>query len=591
MRFAAVLAATLLSCSGASQAATPADTVYRNAVIFTADAGSRQVEALAVTAGRIVHAGSAAEVQPFVGEGTRQEDLAGRFVMPGLIDAHMHPFEAGGALLKCNLEYAALTVPQLQQRVKACLDATEAEGPDAWLLVVAWFQENMLPPGVRTSRADLDALSTTRPIIIRSSFGHTVLANSRALALGGITRDTKDPLGGKIWRDANGEPTGLLEDAAYEVFSTLVPPPTPEQNRKAAEAALAMMASQGVTGFLDAAAGLESIEAFSAVHAAGGLTARGHFAVAIDPKEGADPAAAVARVVDVSRRHDGGAPEPAPGIRVRNAKLFLDGVIAAPALTGTMLEPYRVNAGTADAPRWVPGSSRGPEPYFPAAPLAAILTGLGSNGINPHIHADGDGAVRAALDGYESMRKALPGKDIRAAIAHNEIVSEQDRPRYRALDVIPVLSMQWGKPAGDTLGLVDIFGPERMAMIEPAGLLAAHGARVAFGSDWPVDALDEWFALKVGVTRSNRPDADPAYRGRLGKDPGLSAEAVLRAATINAAYSLHDDGVTGSLEAGKFADFIVLDRNPLTIPPEDIANVKVLRTVVGGKTVYEAPAR
>jgi predicted amidohydrolase YtcJ len=368
-----------------------------------------------------------------------------------------------------------------------------------------------------------------------------------------------------------------------------VPPPTPEQNRKAAEAALAMMASQGVTGFLDAAAGLESIEAFSAVHAAGGLTARGHFAVAMDPKEGADPAAAVARVVDVSRRHDGGAPQPAPGIRVRNAKLFLDGVIAAPALTGTMLEPYRVNAGTADAPRWVPGSSRGPEPYFPAAPLAAILTGLGSNGINPHIHADGDGAVRAALDGYEAMRKALPGKDIRAAIAHNEIVSEQDRPRYRALDVVPVLSMQWGKPAGDTLGLVDIFGPERMAMIEPAGLLAAHGARIAFGSDWPVDALDEWFALKVGVTRSNRPDADPAYRGRLGKDPGLSAEAVLRAATINAAYSLHQDAVTGSLEAGKFADFIVLDRNPLTIPPEDIANVKVLRTVVGGKTVYTAP--
>ena len=586
MRKIVAAAVTLLLSWGAAGAEAPADAIYRNAVIFTADGASPQVEALAVRDGRIVFAGEENGLAALTGPDTRIEDLGGRFVMPGLIDAHMHPFEAGSTLLKCNLEYAALTVAQLQQRVKACLDASKDAGPDAWLEVVAWFQENMQPPGVRTSRADLDALATTRPIVIRSSFGHTVLANSRALALGGISRESKDPLGGKIWRDASGEPTGLLEDSAYEIFSTLIPAPTPEAERKAAEAALAMMAAQGVTGFLDAAAGLPSIKAFTAVHAAGGLTARAHFAVAIDPKEGADPAAAVARVTDISRKFDGGTAAPAPGIRVRNAKLFLDGVIAAPALTGTLLEPYRVNAGTAEAPHWVPGPSRGPEPYFPHDALVPILTGLGQNGVDPHIHADGDGAVRAALDGYEAMRKALPGADVRAAIAHNEIVSAADMTRYRTLDVTPVLSMQWGKPAGDTLGLVDIFGPERMAVIEPAGLLAAQGARVAFGSDWPVDALDQWFALKVGVTRSNRPDVDPAYRGRLGKDPGLPVETVLRAATINAAHSLHQESVTGSLEVGKFADFIILDRNPLTIAPEDIANVKVLRTVVGGKTVY-----
>jgi predicted amidohydrolase YtcJ len=589
MRLALLLTATVLVSTGpAGQAATPADAVYRNARIYTADARSPQAEALAVAGGNIVYVGDESGLRPYIGPATHSEDLGGRFVMPGLIDAHMHPFEAGGALLKCNLQYLALTVPQLQERVKACLDASAAEGPEAWLQVVAWFQENMLPPGVRTNRADLDALGGTRPIIIRSSFGHTVLANSRALELAGITRDTPDPLGGKIWRDTKGEPTGLLEDSAYDVFNTLVPPPTPAQNLKAAQAALTMMAGQGVTTFLDAAAPQESIEAFAAVHAAGGLTARGHFAVPIDPKESADPAAAVARVVGIARKHDGGALQPAAGITVRNAKLFMDGVISAPALTGTLLEPYRINTGTPEAPHWVPGQSRGPAPYFPAAPLAAILTGLGSNGIEPHIHADGDGAVRAALDGYAAMRQALPGKDIRAAIAHDEIVAAADMPRYAALDVTPVLSMQWGKPAGDTLGLTDIFGPDRMAVIEPAGLLAAQGARIAFGSDWPVDALDEWFALKVGVTRSNRPDADPAYRGRLGKDPGLSAAAVLQAATINAAYSLHAESVTGSLEPGKFADFIVLDRNPLTIPPEDIANVKVLRTVVGGKTVHSS---
>ena len=151
-----------------------------------------------------------------------------------------------------------------------------------------------------------------------------------------------------------------------------------------------------------------------------------------------------------------------------------------------------------------------------------------------------------------------------------------------------MLSLQWGKPAGDTLGLVNYFGPERMKRMEPAGVLAAAGARIAFGSDWPVDPLNEWFAFKVGVARTNTPDAPPEYRGRLGDDPGLSPRAVLEAATINAAYQLHQDTVTGSLEVGKFADLIVLDRNPLTIPAEDIANVRVLETMVGGNVVYRA---
>jgi predicted amidohydrolase YtcJ len=127
-----------------------------------------------------------------------------------------------------------------------------------------------------------------------------------------------------------------------------------------------------------------------------------------------------------------------------------------------------------------------------------------------------------------------------------------------------------------------------MKILEPAGLLAAAGARIAFGSDWPVDPLDEWFALKVGVTRTNSPDASAGFHGRLGEDPGLSREAVLRAATINSAYELHEDDVTGSLEVGKFADLIVLDRNPLKVPAEEIAKTKVLETVVGGKVVYAA---
>ena len=184
------------------------------------------------------------------------------------------------------------------------------------------------------------------------------------------------------------------------------------------------------------------------------------------------------------------------------------------------------------------------------------------------------------------MRKEIAGADIRPSIAHDEIVSPADFARYKALGTQPVLSFQWEKPAGDTMGLTNYFGPERMKILEPAGLLAASGARIAYGSDWPVDQLDEWFALKVGVTRTNAPDAAPEYKGRLGDDPGLSREAVLRAITIDAAFELHEDDVTGSVESGKLADVIVLDRNPLKIPAEDIAKVQVLETVVGGKTVY-----
>jgi len=516
-------------------------------------------------------------------------DLKGRFLMPGLIDGHMHPLEAGLQLLKCNLNYESLTVDELQKRVQTCLDRATSKDPNAWLEVVNWFQESMRPAGVKTSRATLDVLKTTRPIIVRSSFGHTVLANTRALQLAKITAGTPDPIGGKIWREAAGEPTGLLEDAAWAVFSTLLPKPTAADNMAGATAALKAMNSQGVTSFLDAVAPPEDIAAFASLRQAGKLTARAHFAPLIQPSEAGDWANALARVIALAKRYDEGKISRAPGITVRNAKLFLDGVIAAPAFTGAMREPYFVNSGTAMKPDWGPGPSRGPAVYFPADPLATILVGLGRAGIDPHMHADGDGAVHAGLDGIQALRKALPGADIRPAIAHDEIVDPRDFPRFKQLNAIPVLSMQWEKPAGDTLGLKNYFGTARMKIIEPAGLLSAAGARVAFGSDWPVDKLDEWFALKVGVTRTNAPDAPAEFRGRLGEDPGLSRDDVLRAATINAAYELHEDDVTGSLELGKFADLIVLDRDPLKVPPEEIAKTQVLETVVGGQVVHHAP--
>src|SRR5262252_7848870 len=240
-------------------AEAPADRVFINGTIFTADGKNSIAEAVAIRDGRIVFVGGNEAAKPFIGASTKVTDLKGGFLMPGLVDGHLHPLEAGLKLQKCSLDYESLTTAELQKHVQACLDKTKNEEPDGWLEVVSWFQESMRPAGVKTNRETLDALKTSRPIIVRSSFGHTVLANSRALALAKISKTTPDPLAGKIWRDAEGNPTGLLEDAAHEVYSDLIPKPTPEENITAAKAAQRALNRQGVTSFLDADAAEEDM--------------------------------------------------------------------------------------------------------------------------------------------------------------------------------------------------------------------------------------------------------------------------------------------------------------------------------------------
>jgi predicted amidohydrolase YtcJ len=570
--------------------ATPPDTIYFDGYVYTVDSHDSVQQALAVRDGRIVYVGTDAGAKALAGPSTHLVDLHGRMLMPGLVDGHMHPQEGGIQLLKCNLNYERLTVARFQVRIQACLDKSQDHEPDQWLEVVNWFQQDMLPAGVAVTHETLDALKTKRPIAVMSSFGHSVLANKRALQLGHVDASTPDPVGGKVQHDAKGQPTGILEDAAYDRITNLIPKPTPEENVAAARAALDALRKQGVTTFLDAAAELADIESFTKVQQSGGLTVRSHFAVPIRPAADLDPDKAVAAVKAIAAKYDQGPEKPAPTVTVRNCKLFLDGVITAPAFTGAMLTPYLTNQGTPQAPHWVPGKDRGPAVYFPAPTLKAILLRLGRNGIEPHMHADGDRAVHEGLDAVEALRKEFPESTIRAAIAHDEIVDPADFPRYAKVGAIPVLSFQWEKPASDTIdGARDYLGPERFKYMEPAGYLAAAGARITYGSDWPVDPLDEWFALKVGVTRENDPSAGAKYTGRLSTDTGLTVPVVIRAITANSAYELHVERDVGTLEVGKFADLIVLDRNLLKIPPREIAATKVLLTVVGGRNVYQGP--
>jgi predicted amidohydrolase YtcJ len=568
---------------------TPADTIYLGGRIYTSDEQSTVQQALAVRDGRIVYVGTDAGAQPFIGPHTTRIDLAGHTVMPGLVDGHLHPLEGGATLLHCDLRYERLTVRQMQERIQTCLDQTREHEPDGWLEVRNWFQEGMVG-NTAPSRATFDALRTRRPILVRSSLGRTALLNNRALELAQITAGTPDPAGGQIMHEPSGHPSGLLQDAAIGIARSAIPPATPAENIAAAEAALQALASQGVTSFLGASASPHILAAFSSVEQAGRLTARAHFAVLIRPAETYDIDRAVARARDLAAQYDGGPIGPVPHLTVRNIELYMDGEIAAPTMTGALLSPYLVNTGTPQQPSWQPGNSSGPPVYFPAPVLSELLQKAAAAGLDPHIHADGDRAIRAALDAVQALRRTHTQTETRVCIAHNEIVDPHDLGRYRKAGAMAVLSFQREKPAPDTVdGVRDYLGPVRYRYVQPAGFLADAGARIAYGSDWPDDALDEWFALKVGVTRTSRPDIEPKYRGRLTTDRGLTVAEVLRAVTISSAYELHQETQTGSLEPGKLADMIILDRNVLQIPPEEIAQVHVLETIVGGRSVYRAP--
>jgi predicted amidohydrolase YtcJ len=576
----------------AAGADTTVETLYRHGTIYTVDGHGTVAQAIAISGGRIVYVGTDSGAQSLLGPTTKVIDLGGRMVLPGLIDGHMHPVAAGINLLKCDLNYVSLTVAQFKARVQACLEERHKnEGPDSWLEVVNWFRYGMGAEAAGVDRSVLDSLRTQRPIIVNDSFGHSSLVNSRALALAKITAQTPDPVGGRLDRDKAGMPTGILEDAAQEPIEALLPAPTAADYVAGARAALDALRRQGVTSFLDAVGTDMDIEALTTLEREGALTARAHFAPLIRPADATNLGAArqaVAKVVATAKKYDQGPIRPVPSISVHQVKLFMDGVINAPANTGALLEPYLVNRGTAAAPKFEPDKPHHPDVYYPVPILTEILIGLGRNGIDPHLHTDGDWAVRAGLDAVAAMRAALPGSDIRPGFAHCELVDPADYPRFAQLNVTPVLSFQWEIPAADTIdGAQDSLGPRRWPLIEPAGWLAQKGARLAYGSDWPVDPLDEWFALQAGVTRKGRPGAPPKYSGRLGSDPALSQAAVIQAITLNAAYELHEDRYVGSLEVGKLADLVVLDQDVTTIAPEKISATRVLRTVVGGQVVYD----
>ncbi|MXP27100.1 amidohydrolase family protein [Altererythrobacter indicus] len=603
VRFGAIAAATLMAsaCTAVShqedrvpvaESAPPAELVLTNAKVYTVDATNSVYQAIAIRDGLIIALGSDAQIAPLIGPETRRLDLHQRMVMPGLIDGHMHPLAGGAMLTACSLDYEPLTIDQILQRITVCLKEDGKKAPGEWLRVQAWFRQATQPAGADLTAEILDRLPTDRPVVVQASDFHSMAGNSAAIAAAGITDDTPNPSDGEIVRDEHGKATGIFLDGAMWQVIGSAPVPSADAQRQInlanARAAVQAVNAQGVTTLLNASARVEDMEAWADLRDEGGLTTRAVFAVKLSPDEAAQPDQAAAHIIDLAARYTLPGNAKAPGLVIDRAKLFVDGVVQAPAQTGAMIAPYFRNFGSSAHPQWAPGEKTG-SLYFDEALLTRILDALVSRGLSAHMHTTGDKAIHVTLNAIQTVRQRHDAPHFRPALAHDEVIDPQDYQRFAQLGAIPVLSLQWGKPAPDTINtLVPQMGPERARFVETAGKFHAAGARIAFGSDWPIETLDEWLAMQIAITRKNPDPTEERYKGRLGDDPGLNIATAIRAFTINAAYSLNMEDRVGSLEPGKYADLIVIDRDLTAIPAEQIADTQVLLTVLGGREVYRA---
>jgi predicted amidohydrolase YtcJ len=566
----ALLSLTLSACPSTPKAPPPppADLVLRGGVVFSAVADAPLAQALAVRGGRIVFVGSNDDALAHVGETTRVVSLQGRFVMPGLVDGHVHPLRGGQMLTACSLGYEALTRSQLRERVAACLAAEPDAGPDDWLEVFAWQAQAIVPAGARITKKTLDRIDTQRPIYVQGADGHTGLANSRALELAGVTATTLDPHDGKFLRDKSGVPNGYLLDGASDIIESAIPPLTTEKLREHLAAAHRNMLALGVTAYLAAAVPPEQLVAWSQPSAA--PQPRAHLALLVDAALEREPALVAARlrgIRDTLARDD---------LRIGTVKFFLDGVMEHPAQTAALLSPYL-------------GGGEG-ELYADPTVLARLAIKLEAEGWQLHFHAIGDRAVRTALDAIEAARKTNGPKDVRHTLVHLELIDRHDIPRFAALGAIASFSPQWHRRDSFTIDALEPYiGSARHERLYPVKTLLDSGAHIAYGSDWPVDPPDRFDAIESGVTRERAIANSGTLPGVLGADQRLTTEQALRAYSAGAAYQLRRDGDFGTLTPGKLADFIVLNANPLALEPRQISELAVLETYIGGVRVYEAP--
>lgn len=549
-------AAAAAAARAAAGSAPAADLVLRHGAIYTVDAARSWAEAIAISGDRIVFVGADRDATGFIGPKTRVVELGGRFVLPGFQDRHVHPVSGGVELTQCDLN-ASADRDEVLARLRACVARL---GDRPWLVGGGW--DLTLFPGGVADRRDLDAILPDRPALLGSADGHSSWVNSKALELAGVTAATPDPEGGRIERDATGAPVGTLRESAADLVDRLLPETTAAERLAGLRLAVAKAHGFGIVALTEASAGPETTAAYDTLDRAGELGLRVVVSQHLGPEQGVGGIPALVR--------DRAAPH-APHVRATAVKLFADGVIEGG--TAALLEPYiggRTGLGIAN---------------WSADALHEVIVALDRERFQIHIHAIGDRAIRDSLDGFAAARAANGVRDARPLLAHIQLFAPADIPRLRELGVVADFQPLWAYADTYITDLTAPFlGPERMRWNYPIASVARTGAVVAAGSDWSVSSMNPLEAIEVAITRCD-PELATCDKPWIPEER-VDLATMLAAYTIGGAYAGFEERESGSLEAGKLADLVVLDRNLFAIPPGEISEAKVLWTLFEGKTVF-----
>ncbi len=538
----------------------PPDLILINADIRTMDAAHPRAEAIAVRDGRILALGSDAQISALAGPETQIINAGGRLVLPGFQDAHVHLLDGGTDLIATAALWDAQGVPDLHTALRG--HAVRWTGP---MVTGAGWQ-----PGVfgdhNLTAAVLDAAVPDRPCIVYDSSYHQACLNSAAMRMAGLTQDTPDPAQGHFVRDAHGEPTGMLHEAAIQWALPRLPQ-TPDQVwRDGLRAGQAHANRHGITGVLDPAVRDYHARAYGDLAASGALTLWVSGAATVLPEEHAPDA--LARLTALRAAH------PGPEFHIHSAKFFLDGVFEN--RTAALIAPY------ADAPAGNAGL------MFSPGQIAAHFAALDGARFQIHVHVIGDLAARAALDGFAAARAANGYWPALHQLAHLQLVDQADIPRLEQLEVmanIQPLWAQWDPHIPDIA--MDMIGPLRAAQTYAFGQMRAAGVRMCLSSDWAVSTLNPFEIIETAVTRQARAHESP-------KEPFFPAECLtvdeaVKGYTLEAAAACWRSGFTGQLSPGYSADLIVLDRDIFACKAQDIGDTQVLLTLFRGTQVHRHP--
>ena len=545
-----------------------ADTVYLNGVIYTVDSNKSRAEAVAIRDGKFLYVGSNTGVKKFIGTSTRRVDLVGKMVMPGIHDAHIHVvMGAEETGFGCRFSEMITTPGEITAALKTCIE-NDMHKLTGWITGGYWDVNFMNQPEV-FNKSILDAVAPDIPVILWSNAHHDALMNSKAFELLGVTSETPDPEGGQIVRDTkSGEPSGILiEQAAYQ-FGANVPHPPKKLVANKVKEIISELNHFGILGFKDAATPSGYLAVYKHLDDNKELTLRVAATVLMQPTFMGPPEDTVALIKNRGK-YSG------TNLGTDFAKLFLDG--APPGKTAAFLDPY------------LPDDTHGSDyrgHMIDLEQLKKDVIMLDGMGVTVKMHAAGDASVQAALNAVEATRKRNGDSGLLHEIAHASFIHPDDMPRFAQLGVAADFSPVIWHPHPVMDYLQYVLEAKLVKEMWPIRSSVDSGAIVIAGSDWPsVGAVDAnpWKAMEAMVTRKH-PTGD--FPGVLGAEQKVPLEEVLKIYTINGAKAIRVDNITGSIETGKSADLIVLDRNLFDIPEDEISETQVLSAVFKGRMLF-----